>query len=115
MPWNLEMKEYSCLASDVDCYNAEKIIIGAHSTVSQKTYLCNATHDITKSNHPLVVMPIVIEDQVWVAADAFIGPGVVIGQGSVIGARACVFKNVESWTVVGGNPARFIKKREIND
>jgi putative colanic acid biosynthesis acetyltransferase WcaF len=62
---------------------------------------------------PQTFAPIVVEDQVWIAADAFIAPGVTIGQGAVVGARASVFNDVESWTVVGGNPARFIKKREI--
>lgn len=113
MPWNLEMGEYSCLASEVDCYNVGKIKIGAHSTISQKAYLCAASHEITKSNMPLITAPIIIEDQVWIAADAFIGPGVIVRQGAVVGARACVFKDVEPWTVVGGNPAKFIKKREI--
>jgi putative colanic acid biosynthesis acetyltransferase WcaF len=113
MPWNLEMGEYACLAPEVDCYNAAMVKIGAHATVSQKAYLCAATHDITKSNHPLVLAPITIEDQAWVAADAFIGPGVTIGQGAVVGARAVVFKDVEPWTVVGGNPAQFIKKRNV--
>jgi len=115
MPWNLEMDEYSCLAPNVDCYNADKIKIGAHSTISQKTYLCTASHDINKSNNSLITSPIIIEDQAWIAADAFIGPGVTIRQGAVVGARACVFKDVESWTVVGGNPSKFIKKREIHD
>lgn len=59
----------------------------------------------------MIKSPIVIADQVWVCADAFIGPGVTIGEGAVVGARACVFKDVEPWSVVGGNPARFIKKR----
>jgi putative colanic acid biosynthesis acetyltransferase WcaF len=115
MPWNLEMGEYACLAPEVDCYNAAKIRVGAHSTVSQKTYLCTASHDITKSNIPLLTQPIVIEDQVWIGADAFIGMGVTIEQGAIVGARACVFKDVEPWTVVGGNPAKFIKKREIKE
>lgn len=115
MPWNLEMDEYSCIASEVDCYNAAKIQIGAHSTVSQKTYLCTATHDINKSNIPLITLPITIEDQVWIAADAFIGPGVTIKQGSVVGARASVYKDVDPWIVVGGNPAKYIKKREISE
>jgi putative colanic acid biosynthesis acetyltransferase WcaF len=115
MPWNLEMDEYSCLASEVDCYNPAKIKIGANTTISQKSFLCSASHDISKSNTPLVTEPIIIEDQVWVAADVFVGPGVTIGQGAVVGARSAVFKNVEPWTVVGGNPAKFIKKREIND
>lgn len=113
MPWNLEMGKYSCLAPEVDCYNADKIRIGAHTTVSQKSYLCTASHDITKLNIPLITKPIIIEDQAWVGADTFISMGVTIGQGAVVGARAAVFKDVEPWTVVGGNPAKFIKKREI--
>lgn len=115
IPWNLVMEEYACLASNVDCYNPAPIRIGAHSTVSQKSYLCSATHNITKSDHPLVLAPITIKDQAWVAADAFIGPGVTVGQGAVVGARAVVFKDVEPWTVVGGNPAQLIKKRIIGE
>jgi len=112
-PWNLEMADYACLGSEVDCYNQGKIIIGANTTISQKTYLCSSSHDISDSKHALILEPIIIEDQVWIAADAFIGPGVTIRQGAVVGARAAVFKDIEAWTVVGGNPAKFIKKREI--
>ena len=64
-------------------------------------------------NH-LITAPIVIEDQAWIGAKAFVGMGVTIGQGAVVGATASVYKNVEPWTVVGGNPARVIKKRVIN-
>ncbi len=113
MPWNLEMHEYACLAPEVDCYNVAKITIGAHATVSQKTYLCAASHDITKSNNPLITAPIIIKDQAWIGASAFIGMGVTIGQGTVVGATASVFKDVEPWTIVGGNPAKFIKKRAL--
>lgn len=56
-----------------------------------------------------------INDYAWVAADAFIGPGVTIGEGAVVGARAVVFKDVAPWTVVGGNPAQFIKFRELKN
>lgn len=110
-PANLVMDDYSCLASDVDCYNVAPIHIGANTTVSQGAYLCTASHDITNPLNPLITSPITIEDQAWVAAGAFVGMGVTIGQGAVVGARAAVFKNVEPWTVVGGNPAKFIKKR----
>lgn len=114
-PANLIMEENSCIASNVDCYNVAPVCIRANSTVSQGASLCTASHDITNPLNPLVTAPIVIEDQAWVAADAFIGMGVTIGQGSVVGARGCVFKDVEPWTVVGGNPAKFIKKRIIKD
>ena len=113
MPWKLEMKAYSCLSPEVDCYNVDFISIGEHSTVSQKTYLCAASHDISKPHHPLVTAPIIIEDQVWIGAAAFVGMGVSIGQGAVVGATASVYKDVAPWTVVGGNPAKFIKNREI--
>jgi putative colanic acid biosynthesis acetyltransferase WcaF len=112
-PWNLEMGEYACIASGVDCYNADKIKIGAHSTISQKASLYTASHDITTSDHKWFSAPVIIEDQVWIAAESFIMMGVTIGEGAVVGARAAVFKDVEPWTVVGGNPAKFIKKREI--
>lgn len=112
-PWNLEMGAYACLAPYVDCYNTALIKIGEHSTVSQKSYLCASSHDITDPHHPLITAPIIVEDQVWIAADAFVGMGVTVRQGAVVGARACVFKDVAPWTVVGGNPARYIKDRII--
>ena len=115
MPWNLEMKEYACLGPGVDCYNAAPIIIGNCATVSQRCFLCTASHDFTIAAHPQIEKPIIIEDRAWVAAEAFVGPGVTVGEGAVVGARACVFKDVEPWSVVGGNPAKFIKKRAIKD
>lgn len=112
-PWNLKMGNYSCLAQKVDCYNVNKIIIGNNTTISQKCYLCTASHDISNSLNPLITAPIVIEDQAWIASDSFIGMGVTVYQGAVVGARASVFKDVQAWTVVGGNPAKFIKKRIV--
>lgn len=114
-PANLWMDEYSSLDEKVNCYNVAPIHVGAQSTVSQGAFLCTASHDITNAKNPLVTRPIIIEPQAWVAADAFVGMGVTIGEGSVVGARAAVFKDVEPWTVVGGNPAKYIKKREIKE
>lgn len=112
-PANLLMEEYACLASEVDCYNVAPIHIGAQTTVSQGAYLCTASHDITDPKNRLITKPIVIENQAWVGAGAFVGMGVTIHEGAVVGARAAVFKDVEPWTVVGGNPAKEIKKRVI--
>ncbi len=109
-PWNLEMGDHSCLAGDVDCYCAGPITIGAHATVSQYSYLCAAGHDIADPHMKLITAPIRIGAGAWVCADAFIGPGVCIGEGAVVAARAVVVKDVEPWVVVGGNPARFLKK-----
>jgi putative colanic acid biosynthesis acetyltransferase WcaF len=114
-PWNLEMHENSCLAPGVDCYNVAKILLGPHSTVSQKTFLCTASHDITKMSFSLLSKPIILEENSWVGASSFIGMGVTVGEGAVVGATSSVYKDVERWTVVGGNPAKFIKKRIIYD
>lgn len=114
-PWNLEMAEYATLADDVDCYCVERIAIGAHTTVSQYSYLCGATHDFEKSKRPLVPMPISISDQCWIAADVFVGPGTSIGQGTVVGARSSVFSDLPPWTVCVGSPAKPIRARTITD
>ena len=114
-PWNLEMADHSLLADRVYCYNPNKIKVNSETVVSEGVFLCTASHDISSPNHNLVTSPITIESQVWIAAEAFIMLGVTVGEGAVVGARAAVFKDVEPWTVVGGNPAKFIKKREIKE
>lgn len=113
MPWKLEMGEYSSLGDYVICYNIGGVRIGGHSTISQYSHLCSSSHDYEHPHMVQVFAPIEIEDQVWVCADAFIGPGVTVRQGAVVGARASVFTDVEPWTVVRGNPARVVKKRVV--
>lgn len=112
-PWNLEMGEHSCLGDYVDCYSVDRITLGPHATVSQYSYLCSAGHDYTDPRMPLTTAPITIAQGAWVAADVFIGPGVTVGDGAVVGARSSVFKNVAPWTVVAGNPVRVIKQRTV--
>jgi putative colanic acid biosynthesis acetyltransferase WcaF len=87
--------------------------LGAYATISQYAYLCGATHDYSDPALPLLSAPIVIEDYAWVCADVFIGPGVTVGQGAVVGARSSVYKDVPAWKVVAGNPARVIKERTL--
>ena len=112
-PWNLEMADDSCLAFGVDCYSADKVYLGKHVTVSQYAFLCTASHDLSDPDRALVTAPIRLEEMSWVFARAFIGPGVTLGQGAVAAACAVVVKNVEPWTIVGGNPAKVIKKRVL--
>ena len=114
-PANLAMDDYACLASEVDCYNVAPVSVGQFATVSQGAFLCTASHDITSPNNELITAPIRIGNQAWVGAGAFVGMGVSVAEGAVVGARAAVFKDVEPWTVVGGNPAKFIKRRIIKD
>jgi putative colanic acid biosynthesis acetyltransferase WcaF len=110
-PWNLHMGDASCIGWDVDCYCVAPIHIGAHATVSQRAYLCSASHDYDAPGLPLVSAPITIGARAWITAEAFVGPGVHVGEGAVALARAVVTRDVEAWTVVGGHPARALRQR----
>lgn len=114
-PRNLEIGDHSCLAGGVNCYNVAKVIIGKQSIVTRGTYLCTASHDFRRSDFPLISKPITIGDNVWIAADVFVCPGVTIGDGAVVGARSVVTKDVPPWTVVVGNPARVVGQRVIKE
>lgn len=112
-PWNLQMQARSCLADHVDCYNVAPVFIGEQATVSQYSYICTASHDFTHPLMPLTTARIVIENQVWIAADVFVGPGVTVGEGAVVGARSSVFGDIAPWQVAVGSPARPVRRRVI--
>ena len=114
-PWNLKMGEESTIGDRVDCYTVDKITIGDQVVVSQDAFLCTASHDISSSDMQLTTAPIFIKNNAWICARAIILPGVTIGEGAVVAAGAVVTKDVEPWTVVGGNPANCIKTRALRD
>ena len=112
-PWNLRMGEGSNLGPDVDCFSVAPITLEEGAVVSQYSYLCAASRDYRKRSKPLLAAPITIGKDAWVCADVFIGMGVAVGEGAVVGARSSVFRDVPPWTVVAGNPARPIAQREL--
>lgn len=114
-PWNLEMADYSGMADDVICYNMAKIYLGERVVVSQGTHLCAGSHDYEASNFQLYAKPILVGNQAWLCAECFIGPGVEIGVGAVIGARSVVTKNMPAWMVCAGNPCKPLKPRVIKN
>jgi putative colanic acid biosynthesis acetyltransferase WcaF len=109
-PWNLVMGERSCLASGVDCYSVDVVTLGRGAVVSQRAFLCTASHDFRSPGFALVTAPVSIGENAWVGAEAFIGPGVSLGAAAVAGARAVVTKDVPAAGVVVGNPARLVAR-----
>ncbi len=114
-PWNLEVGDWSSIGEWALVYSLGKVTIGERVTISQRVHLCAGTHDYRDPAMPLLKPPIVIGPAAWICADAFIGPGVTVAEGAVVGARSVVVKDVPAWCVVAGNPAKKIKSRREED
>lgn len=115
IPWNIEIGEDVAVGDLAILYALGPVSIGARATVSQYAHLCAGTHDWRDPTMPLVKSPLAIGRDVWVCANAFIGPGVTVGERAIVGAAAVVMKDVEPDTIVGGNPARKIGEREEHE
>ena len=115
-PWNLRMEAGSCLGPHAICYNQAMVTLEEHATVSQYAYLCTAGHrteETLSAESGLIIAPITIRSDAWVGTRAYVSMGVTIGDNAIVGATASVYKDVEPGTIVGGNPAKVIKMREI--
>jgi putative colanic acid biosynthesis acetyltransferase WcaF len=113
-PWKVEIGDFSWIGDHVEVYSLDRISIGCHSVISQRSYLCTASHDMHDIAFGYVTGPINIGDQVWIASDVFIAPGVTIGRGAVVGVRSTVFSDVASELVAFGTPARAMHNRREN-
>jgi len=112
-PWLLTVGEWTNLGPDVVVYNLGPVRIGSHTVISEGAWLCNGSHDYTLPNLPLLRPTSEIGSGVWIAMQAFIGPGVNIGDNCVVGARSVVMKDLPADIVAAGNPARVLKLREM--
>ena len=113
-PWNFSVGDDSSIGEWALIYNLGPVTLGSRVTISPRAHLCAGTHDHRDPTMPLQKPPIVIESDAWICADAFVGPGVIVAEGAVVGARGVVIRNVPAWTVVAGNPAKEVGRREIS-
>lgn len=112
-PWNLECDDEACIADQVIVYNMDQIKLGYRAVVSQGCHLCGGTHDYESPRFELLARPITIGRMAWICADSFVGPGIAIGEGAVIGARSVVTKDMPPWMVCTGHPCKPLKERKI--
>lgn len=114
MPWNVKIGDWSALGEDVLVYSLGKVTIGKKVTLSYRAHVCAGTHDFSDPTLPLLKPPVTLEDGAWIGTEAFIGPGVVVKTGAIVGARAVVVKDVEPMLIVAGNPARVVGRRPLD-
>ena len=110
-PAQLTVGAGGCLGHRVRVYNIGRVTIADRALVSQDVTLCTGTHDYRDPAFPLLSSPITVEEDAWVCAEAFVGPGVTVGAGSVVGARSVVTRDTPPWMVCAGNPCKPLKPR----
>jgi len=113
-PWKLSIGDWSWIGDQVTLYNLGEITIGQNSVVSQHSYLCTGAHDYKSPAFDIYSRSIHIESEAWLATDVFVGPGVTIGRGAVVGVRSTVLHDLPPGMICYGNPARAIKERNIS-
>lgn len=112
-PWMLEVGDDVFVDEDVYLYNAYGVTIGDRVIISLRSFLCTASHDAAAPAYDLTGGRITVGKDCWLAAEVFVGPGVTIGEGTVVGARAVVIADLPPWQVAVGHPARPVKPRTL--
>lgn len=112
-PWRLKVGDYVWLGEEVLILSLAQVTIESNSCISQRAFLCTGSHNFRVSTFDLQTAPITIRQGSWVAAQAFIGPGVEIGEGSVISAGCVIMKDVAAHSHMRGNPAEFVRSLEV--
>lgn len=110
-PWKVSIGDSSWVGDDVTLYSLGEIEIGKNTVISQRSYICTGTHNYQKISFPIEVQKVHINDQVWIATDVFVAPGVTIGAKSVVGTRSSVFTDLPPSMVCYGSPAKPVKSR----
>lgn len=110
-PWLLETEDVATIGPRVELYNPGGVFLGHHSIISQDAYICGATHDYNSANFTYIMKKIYIMPYAWICSKAIVLPGVTCNEGSVLAAAAITSKDLEAWSVYGGNPAKKIKER----
>jgi putative colanic acid biosynthesis acetyltransferase WcaF len=110
-PWKVNIGDYSWIGDDVTLYSLGCITVGRNVVISQKSYVCSASHDYRSPHFDIFISDVMIEDEVWLATDVYVAPGVTIKRGAVVGARSSVFKDLPAGMICVGSPAKPVKSR----
>ncbi len=110
-PWRLTAGDDVWIGEEAMLLTLAPIVLESDVCVSQRAFLCTGSHRFHAENFDLVAKPITVRSGSWIAAHAFIAPGVEIGVGSMVCAGSVVIGDVPAGTVVRGNPAVAVPRR----
>ncbi|HYD24914.1 MAG TPA: putative colanic acid biosynthesis acetyltransferase [Croceibacterium sp.] len=113
LPRNLALGEGAVVGPGAELYNQGRITIGPRCVVSQRAFLCASTHSTSDPGFALVLRPVTLGASCWVAAEAFVGPGVTMADGAVLAARGALFEDAAAMAIYRGNPAELIGRRRF--
>jgi putative colanic acid biosynthesis acetyltransferase WcaF len=111
-PWRFVVGDHVWLGENVFILSLAPVILGSNVCISQKAFLCTGSHDWRSDAFTLQVKSITIENEVWIAAQAFIGPGVSIGHGSIVAAGTVLMEPLPPDSIAKGNPALVTPKSQ---
>jgi putative colanic acid biosynthesis acetyltransferase WcaF len=114
-PWKIEIGDHVWVGDDCVFYSLGNITVGSNVAVAHGVYFCTGLHDYTKIDFPIGAKPIHICDEVWLPNDTFVGPGVTIGRGAIVGARSTVLHDLPEGMICVGSPAKPLRPRVITN
>jgi putative colanic acid biosynthesis acetyltransferase WcaF len=112
-PWRLTIGDHCWIGEDCWIDSIADVRIGSDVCLSQGSYLCTGNHDWSDPGFRLMEQAITVENGAWVGAKAVICPGVIVGEGAVVGAGGIANRTIPAHEIHAGNPAQFIRKREL--
>ena len=110
-PWNITVGNNVWIGEGVWLDSLGEIIIGNNVCISQGAYLLTGSHNYKKNSFDLIIGNILIEDGVWIGAKSIVCPGITCNESAVLSVGSVATKNLESFTIYQGNPAKIIRKR----
>ncbi len=112
-PWKLKIGNHVWLGENCWIDNLDDVHIGNHVCISQGALLLTGNHDYTLPAFDYRNAPIILEDGVWIGAKAVVCPGVTCHNHAVLAVGSVATKDLVSFSIYQGNPAKYIRKRNI--
>ncbi len=112
-PWMFQAGDNCWLGEDCWIDNLAPVTLGSNVCISQGAYLCTGNHDWSNPAFGLIVKPIDLDDGSWVGARSVLCPGARLGRAAIAAAGSVITGYVPAWEIYAGNPAVFVRRRQI--